>query len=76
MPQKIETVNAALGAKQSAANMASEVQRRIEVENGLGWECVGVSNVQATVAGSAGCFGIGATMPYTHSVVILLFRKP
>lgn len=73
--QAIQVVNASLSSKESAATMANEITSRISAANKEGWECTGISNVQTTIAGNPGCFGIGATSSYHHSVCVLLFRR-
>lgn len=73
--QKIDLVNANLGAKNTVHTMADAIQASITKHAVGGWVCEGISAVTASIQGSDGCFGIGATPPRTQTVCVILFRK-
>lgn len=54
---------------------ANQVQNLINQTVNEGWEFVSCSNIDTTIAGSSGCFGIGATPSTNTSVLVLIFKK-
>lgn len=60
----------------SSKDVASDVQRIIDSEVSSGWEFVQIQELTTFVAGSSGCFGLGATPGTTTSMSLLIFKKP
>ena len=60
----------------SSKDVAADVQRIIDSEVSTGWEFVQIQELTTFVAGSSGCFGLGATPGTTTSMSLLIFRKP
>jgi ribulose bisphosphate carboxylase small subunit len=75
MKYKVVPFNAAVSSGQAASQIASQVESIITREVDAGWEYVGVHQLQTFRAGSAGCFGLGATPPSTTTTEFVVFRQ-
>ncbi len=75
MNYKVIPFNAAISNGQDASHVASRVESLINSHATGGWEYVGVHQLQTFVAGSSGCFGIGATPPTTIPCEFIVFRQ-
>lgn len=68
-----------LGTHISSFNSLTEIGKRMDVcinsEAAAGWEYVGCENVNATIGGSNGCFGVGAKPVASASVMVLVFKR-
>lgn len=72
---KVVPFSAAVASAQSGSALAAEVERIILSQTASGWEYVGVHQLQTVVAGSSGCFGLGATPPTTTTSEFVVFRR-
>lgn len=75
MNYKVKPFIAKLSSKGSAADVASQVESFISQEASDGWEFVSCGNIDTQIAGSSGCFGIGATPGGATSIMVLVFKK-
>lgn len=75
MKYKVVPFSASVSSTQSGAQIASEIENIITREVAGGWEYVGVHQLQTFKAGSAGCFGLGATPPTTVTTEFVVFRQ-
>lgn len=75
MTYKTIPFTASVKAENFAANAASQVEQIINREAGQGWEFVSCGTIDTIVAGSNGCFGLGATQSQNTSVMVLVFKK-
>lgn len=61
--------------KDSTAHVAGQLQKVINEYSSKGWEYVRMENVETQVAGTNGCFGLGAKPGFTTSFSMLVFKK-
>lgn len=59
------------GSEQAAAQLEGLIQNHAQT----GWEYVRLENVETYVAGTSGCFGLGATPATARSYSMIVFRK-
>jgi hypothetical protein len=60
---------------QGSQAAAAQLQQLIQSFSAQGWEYVRLESVQTVIAGSNGCFGIGATPPVTTVFSMAVFRR-
>jgi hypothetical protein len=75
MDFKIVPFTAKISRDSNAASVADQIQSAINLYNSQGWEYLRMESVQTSVAGSSGCFGIGAQPGFTTIFNVLVFRK-
>jgi hypothetical protein len=75
MKYKVVPFSAALSNEQDSSHLAGHVEKVISSQTDGGWEFVTISQLQTFKAGSAGCFGIGATPPTTITSEFIVFRQ-
>lgn len=75
MNYKVRPFIAKVGSKGSSTDVANQVESFINQETNDGWEFVSCGNIDTQIAGSGGCFGIGATPASTTSTMVLVFKK-
>lgn len=75
MNYKVKPFIAKVSSKGSSTDVASQVESFINQETSDGWEFVSCGNIDTQVAGSNGCFGIGATPGSSTSTMVLVFKK-
>lgn len=75
MNYKVKPFIAKLSSGGSSADVASQVGSFISQETSDGWEFVSCGNVDTQIAGTSGCFGIGATPASSTSIMVLVFKK-
>lgn len=75
MKYKVVPFSAAVSSTQDASTIAAQVEGIISSHASGGWEYVGVHQLQTFQAGSAGCFGLGATPPRTITSEFVVFRQ-
>jgi len=75
MNYKVKPFVAKLSSGQTSTNVASQVESFISQETSDGWELVSCGNIDTQIAGSNGCFGIGATPGSSTSTLVLVFKK-
>ena len=75
MDYKVLPFSARVGNKGTLGDVANQVESCIKQEAASGWEFVSCGNVDTTIAGTNGCFGIGAQPGSTTSIMVLVFKK-
>ena len=75
MEYKVVPFNANLTQKDSAEAAAQQLQALIANYQANGYEFVSMESIETNVAGTNGCFGIGAKPGFVTSVAVVIFRK-
>jgi hypothetical protein len=75
MTYKVVPFTASIANADNATAGAAQLESLIESHAGGGWEYVRLEHVDTVVAGSSGCFGIGATPSQSTSIAMAVFRK-
>lgn len=75
MQFKVVPFTAQIRQNDTSANVASQMQSMIDNHTTDGWEYVRMDSVQTSVAGTSGCFGLGAQPGFTTVFNVLVFRK-
>ncbi len=75
MSYKVVPFSASISSKGSAGDVAQQVQSCIQKETSSGWEFVSCGNIDTTIEGSNGCFGIGAKPSSSTSILVLVFKQ-
>ena len=66
---------ASIGMTQGSEEAASQLETLIKRWTDNGWEYVRLESVQTSIAGNAGCFGIGAVESRLVSYSMAVFRQ-
>jgi hypothetical protein len=72
---KVVSFQASISNTGSGQDVAAALQRAIDQEAANGWEFVQIQELTTFVAGSSGCFGLGATPGTTTSMSVLIFNR-
>ena len=75
MTYKVVPFTASISQSDSASAAASQLEDLIGSHTSAGWEYVRLEHVDTFVAGSSGCFGLGATPGQNTSIAMAVFRK-
>jgi len=75
MQYRVIPFTASIGNTEGAGAAAGQLQHMIASLAAEGWEYVRLEQVETFIAGSSGCFGIGATPAYTRSLSMAVFRQ-
>ena len=75
MDYKVKPFIAKISGSGNASDVANQVQTFINQETADGWEFVSCGNIDTEIAGSSGCFGIGAKPSSSTSIMVLVFKK-
>ena len=75
MNYKVKPFIAKVSSGGTAADVTSQVDSFISQETADGWELVSCGNIDTQVAGTSGCFGIGATPASSTSIMVFVFKK-
>jgi hypothetical protein len=75
MPYKVVSFKASIANSGTAGDVAPQVQAIIDEHDAAGWQFMNFGNVDTVIAGTSGCFGLGATAATNTSVLVLVFRK-
>ena len=75
MQYRVIPFAANIANNEGAAAAAGQLQNMIASLAAEGWEYVRLEQVETHVAGTDGCFGIGATPMLTRSVSMAVFRQ-
>jgi len=75
MTHRVVPFAATIASTDGAAAAANQLQTLIDREAADGWEYVRLEQLDTFVAGSAGCFGIGATPGRSTSLSMAVFRR-
>lgn len=75
MNYKVKPFVAKVSTGGTAADVANQVDSFIRQETADGWELISCGNIDTQIAGTSGCFGIGATQASSTSTMVLVFKK-
>jgi hypothetical protein len=66
---------ASVAVNEGAGHAAAQLEALIKSWSDQGWEYVRLESVETYVAGSPGCFGLGATQPRLVSYSMAVFKQ-
>ena len=66
---------ASIGTQEGSQQAAAQLEALIQSHAQAGWEYVRLESVETFVAGTQGCFGLGATPATIRSYSMVVFRK-
>jgi hypothetical protein len=75
MNYKVVPFIAQITQEGSAGDVAMQLQGLINTQVKQGWEYVRLEQVETSVLGSAGCFGIGAKQGYSTIYRMAIFKQ-
>jgi hypothetical protein len=75
MQYKVIPFSASVGRGGNSGSVASQLQNEIESHAADGWQYQRMESVETYVAGSNGCFGIGAQPGTNTFIKVLVFSK-
>ena len=75
MQYRVMPFVASLSSKEGSSAAAQQLERLCNEQTAQGWEFMGLETVETFIAGSSGCFGIGATPSVSTSFSMAVFRK-
>ncbi len=75
MNTKVVPFNPVVKGKQTAAKVPAEMEQLINEHAVDGWEFYNFYTSETLIAGSAGCFGIGAKPSYSINVGFVVFKR-
>jgi hypothetical protein len=75
MIYRVVAFSSAIGTTDTSATAAGQLESLINSQAEEGWEYIRLEHVDTYVAGSSGCFGLGATPAQVKSVTMAVFRK-
>ena len=75
MKYKVVPFKASIGNADGASAAASQLESLISAQAESGWDYVRLEQVDTYVAGSSGCFGLGATPGQNTSIAMVVFRQ-
>jgi len=75
MQYKVVPFQSGISRGGSSADVAKQLQQVIDTNIADGWEYVSMESVETQVAGTSGCFGLGAKPPFTVYAQVIVFKK-
>ncbi|MEY2493931.1 MAG: hypothetical protein QOJ45_423 [Verrucomicrobiota bacterium] len=75
MTYKVVPFTASIASDANASAAAAQLETLIQSFTSEGWDYVRLERVDTFVAGTAGCFGFGATPSRSISIAMAVFRK-
>lgn len=72
---KIVPFSAHINRNDTTAHVAAQMQKIIDTYVNEGWEYMRMDAVQTSVAGTNGCFGVGAQPSFTTTYNVLIFKQ-
>lgn len=75
MQYKVMPFVASVSNNQGSAAAATQLEGLVNQNSAQGWEYVRMESVQTVIAGTKGCFGIGATPAIMTVYSMVVFRK-
>jgi hypothetical protein len=75
MTYKVVPFTASIASNANASAAAAQLEALIQTYTSEGWEYVRLEHVDTFVAGTNGCFGLGATPGRNISIAMAVFRK-
>ena len=76
MEFKVVPFTAQITRNDTSATVAIQMQLIIDKNKDEGWTYLRMDSVQTSVAGTSGCFGIGAEPGFTTTYNVLVFSRP
>jgi hypothetical protein len=76
MNYKVVPFVAKITQNETTAAVAGQLQSIINQYAAEGWEYVRLENVETSVAGTGGCFGIGAKPAFNTTFSMVVFKQP
>ena len=75
MRYKVLPFNPSITSVGTSGNVAKQLQEVIDSQVAEGWYYQGMSSISTYVAGTSGCFGLGAQSGHNTSVQVLIFKS-
>jgi hypothetical protein len=75
MPYRVIPFTANIANHEGGGAAAGQLQSLIASVGAEGWEYVRLEQLETHIAGTSGCFGLGATPPVTRTVSLAVFRQ-
>lgn len=75
MQYRVVPFAASVSAGSSSSTAAAQLEALCQEQARDGFEFVSLETIETHVAGSGGCFGVGAKPPFTSAVSVAVFRK-
>jgi len=72
---KVVPFSAQISRQDTTATVAAQMQTIIDSHTAEGWEYKHTDTVQTSVAGTNGCFGLGAEPAFNTTYNVLVFSK-
>ena len=72
---KVVPFTASIGLNEGSTQAAAQLEKLIQAMVQEGWEYVRLESLETYVAGSSGCFGIGATAARITSMSMVVFKR-
>ena len=72
---KVVPFQASISSDGSSRDVANGLQSIIQSETASGWEFVQIQELTTFIAGTNGCFGLGATPGRTTSMAVVVFKQ-
>lgn len=76
MQFKVIPFTASITRDDTSTTVANQMQNIIDANNSDGWNYLRMDTVQTSVAGTGGCFGVGAQPAFSTTYNVLVFQKP
>jgi len=75
MNTKVISFNPVIRGKQSAEKVPADIEKLINENAVDGWEFYNFYTSETLIAGSSGCFGLGAKPSYSINVGFVVFKR-
>jgi hypothetical protein len=75
MEYRVVPFAASITQNDNAGAAAAQLQSLVTQHAAENWEYVRLESVETNIAGTGGCFGLGATPGRTISVSMIVFRR-
>jgi hypothetical protein len=76
MEFKVVPFTAQITRNDTSITVANQMQKMIDSQLAQGWIYIRMDSVKTSVAGTSGCFGIGAEAGFTTTFNVLIFSRP
>ncbi len=75
MEYRVVPFTANVANHEGSTAAATQLEHLIATHAAEGWDYLRLEQVETNIAGSSGCFGLGATQPRTISASMAVFRR-
>jgi hypothetical protein len=72
---KVVPFTAQITRDDTTVQVAAQMQNIIDAHLSSGWEYVRMEGVQTNVAGTSGCFGVGAQPGFSTTFNVMVFKQ-